>query len=46
MYKKRSNHPNLDRDTLIKDNHYKWCKDNGRDVRWYKKKNVKSVKTN
>ena len=43
--KKRSNHPNQDRETLIKDNHYQWCLDNGRDTSWYDKlKNMKVKK--
>jgi hypothetical protein len=35
MAKKRNNTPNQDRETLIKDNHYQWCLDNGRDTGWY-----------
>ena len=38
MKRKKSNHPNLDRETAIKDNHYQWCLANGRDVSWYDKK--------
>jgi len=36
MQKKRSYKPNLDLLTKIKENHYQWCLDNGRDVSWYK----------
>ena len=41
MKRKRSNHPNLDKETAIKDNHYQWCLANGRDVSWYDKKSKK-----
>lgn len=37
MQKKRNNKPNLDILTKIKENHYQWCLDNGRNVSWYKK---------
>ena len=48
MKKRKSNHPNLDRDTLIKDNHYQWCVNNGRNVNWYNKlkDDTKSKKNN
>ena len=36
MPKKRSYKPNLDLLTKIKESHYQWCLDNGRDVSWYK----------
>ena len=32
---------------MVLENHYQWCKENGRDVSWYKKRkkllNVKNV---
>jgi hypothetical protein len=34
--KKRSYKRNLDILNKIKENHYQWCLDNGRDVSWYK----------
>jgi len=45
MYKKRSNKSNLDILTKIKEKHYQWCLDNGRDINWYKEiKNEKKYK--
>ena len=37
MTKKNRNAPwpNLKLMTSIKESHYKWCKDNGRDTSWY-----------
>ena len=36
--KKHKNAPwaNMQLMTSIKETHYKWCKDNGRDTNWYK----------
>ena len=36
MQKKKNKYSNLEILTLIKENHYQWCLDNGRDVSWYK----------
>tara|TARA_B100000989_G_scaffold298789_1_gene289861 strand:- start:3165 stop:3335 length:171 start_codon:yes stop_codon:yes gene_type:complete len=38
MIKKNNNAPwaNMKLMTSIKETHYKWCKDNGRDTSWYK----------
>ena len=41
---KRSNKTNLDILTKIKEKHYKWCLDNGRNVAWYKE--IKNAEKN
>ena len=30
--------------SIILNNHYQWCLDNGRDISWYKKKNRNTEK--
>jgi hypothetical protein len=37
MKNKKNNYSNLEILNLIKEQHYKWCLDNGRDVSWYNK---------
>jgi hypothetical protein len=47
MNKKNNNAPwaNMKLITSIKESHYKWCLDNGRDTSWYYKlKNIKNYK--
>ena len=38
MTKKNKNAPwpNMQLLTSIKESHYEWCKENGRDISWYK----------